>query len=201
MHTISGEQTNPCAEVIQSSLDSFVAHCWKWDVVPSFGSLVTTEDKQSRVYGVVYDSKTESLDPMHTMHVYKKTETEMRKEYPHVFDFLKTICNILVLGFEQNDVILYSKTVRPVQLFSLVSLTNDKQTNRFFSSNDNMSQLILTKNSLPNYQELVISLILRQKQLGYLSAERFSLYTSQYESSTGASYQQLQQFIDRIERA
>jgi|GEM_PF-5756644 len=199
MNIPDDDQIKPCAEVVQSSLDSFTAHCWQWDIIPSFGSLVITKDKQYTTYGVVYDSKTETLDPMHSVHVYKKTEEEMCKEYPHLFDFLKTTCNVFVLGYEQSGHIFYTRAPFPVRLYSFVSLANIDETRNFFSNQHNMSRLTHEKNILPRCEDILFALIVQQKQLGLLSLERLTFYASQYEITTQATYQQLQYFIERIE--
>ena len=80
------------AEVIESSLGVFTAQCWQWDYFPEFGSLVQVKSGGDRILGVVIQVQTGSMDPMRYPFPYQKTEDELRKEQPQIFEFLKIIC-------------------------------------------------------------------------------------------------------------
>lgn len=199
MHAMDDGKIAPCAEVTESTLDTFTAYCWRWDVVPPFGSLVMTTSEQYVLYGVVYSSKTESLDPMHTMHVYKKTEEEMRKEYPHLFDFLKTTFEVLVLGYQKEEQIFYRRSPFPARLYSFVSLLDRERLRNFFLKPDFLDRLTREQSSMSHYEELLLTLILQQKKLGLLTDQHITKYVCEYGHATQARYNELQNFIEKVE--
>ena len=50
----------PFAEIIESSLSTWRAQCWQWDVIPSYGSLVTITTPERTLFGLVHDIQTGS---------------------------------------------------------------------------------------------------------------------------------------------
>ena len=87
------------AEVIESSLDHYTAQCWEWKQFPTFGSLVSIQDKELQVLGLVTGIQTGSMDPSRTPFAYQKTEEELEREQPQIFAFLKTTFTVQACGY------------------------------------------------------------------------------------------------------
>ena len=86
------------AEVIESHLDHYTAQCWQWDNFPQFGNLVCVEEEARKILGVVTTIATGSIDPTRTPYPYQKTEVELRAEQPQIFEFLRTIFTVTIVG-------------------------------------------------------------------------------------------------------
>ncbi len=87
------------AEVIESSLDHYTAQCWNWKQFPTFGSLVSIQDKELHILGIVTNIQTGSMDPSRTPFAYQKTEEELEREQPQIFAFLKTTFSVQACGY------------------------------------------------------------------------------------------------------
>ena len=90
--------TKPCAEIIESSLQTFLGQCWQWDIMPQFGSLVIAQNGNRPLFGLVYQIQTGSMDPTRYPFAYQKTHEELRAEQPQIFEFLKTSFSCLCVG-------------------------------------------------------------------------------------------------------
>jgi hypothetical protein len=199
MKTISRkDQESAFAEVVESTLQTFSGCCWKWNVAPEFGSLIKVQQQEKLIYAVVYDIKTTTLDPMREVHVYQKTEEEMRKEYPHLFDFLKTTFQALVIGYLDQNQCKYQRPKTPVKLYSFIEHPEQNELQAFFSHVKSMSLILNPGIIIEQYEDLLCSIIETQKKLHILSQDRLTSIMTQYAFSTNASYRQLKHFFDRI---
>ena len=117
------------AEIIESHLDHFTAQTWDAEISPTFGSLVETKDRTKSIYGIVTSIETASMDPMHYPFTYKKTEEELKREQPQIYQFLKTTFNVQVVGFSKpgtttetknNSTIRYQMISVPPKIHSFV---------------------------------------------------------------------------------
>ena len=191
-------QTAAFAEIIASSLHTFSACCWKWNITPEFGSLVKVKQNDKTMYAIVYNIKTTSLDPMRDIHVYQKTEEEMYQEYPHLFDFLKTTFEALVIGYLEHSQYYYARLKTPIKLYSFTEYATEEELQLFFSDPQSMNLLLHPGILIEQYEDLLCSVIKIQKKLNVLSHDRLATVMSQYALSTNASYRHLKTFFDRI---
>ena len=81
------DASKPFAEVIESSLHTWLAQSWQWDETPTFGSLVTVTTPKWTLFGLVATVQTGSLDSMRHPFPYKKTHEELLTEQPQIFEF------------------------------------------------------------------------------------------------------------------
>ncbi|MFH1831183.1 MAG: hypothetical protein ABH827_00100, partial [bacterium] len=98
--TTDNMHTTYFAEVIESSLEQFSAQSWQWDKFPNFGSLVQVTGQEYTVFGCVISIQTGSSDPMRYPFPYQKTEIELKQEQPQIFEFLRTIFKVQILGYQ-----------------------------------------------------------------------------------------------------
>jgi hypothetical protein len=191
-------QEHAFAEVTESTLQIFSGCCWKWNVAPEFGSIVKVQQKEKSMYAIVHDIKTISLDPMREVHVYQKTEEEMQKEYPHLFDFLKTTFQALIIGYHDQNQYIYQRPKIPIKLYSFIEYPTQNELQAFFFDTKSMSLLLQPGMSIEQYEDILCSIIETQKKLHILSQDRLTTVMTQYAFSTNASYRQLTYFFDRI---
>ncbi len=102
MKNTSLSPNKPFAEVIESSLHGWLAQSWQWDTFPSFGSIVTIQGKKRTHFGIVHQIQTGSMDPVRYPFPYQKTEEELLKEQPQIFEFLKTTFSCLIIGYQEK---------------------------------------------------------------------------------------------------
>ena len=95
------------AEIIESSLSMWTAQCWQWNHSPVFGSIVQTKTLKRTIFGIVYKIETGSIDPIRQPFIYKKTEEELLKEQPQIFEFIRTTFSCLTIGYFEDEKIFY----------------------------------------------------------------------------------------------
>jgi hypothetical protein len=198
---ISNQTTNPTnnafAEVIESSLHSFLAQSWKWDQFPSFGSLVTIETKQRIVFGIVHEVKTGSMDSMRYPFPYQKTEEELLLEQPQIFEFLKTTFSCLTIGYKQNSKIFYVLAPEPSKIHAFVTPASKTLCAQFFESDIYLHLLFGMSNQILHLDELLLATLKHQVDLGILNKERFTRLIETFSLLTGNDYRRLKLFLQR----
>ena len=70
-------KTTAFAEIMESSLQTFVGQCWEWDKTPQFGSLSNYPEPKRTIFALVYQIQTGSMDPVRYPFPYKKTYEEL----------------------------------------------------------------------------------------------------------------------------
>jgi hypothetical protein len=141
------------AEIIESSLHSFVAQSWQWNTFPPFGSFVAVKNGLSTIYAVVHQVQTGSMDPQRTPFTYQKTEEELLAEQPQIFAFLKTTFTCTILGYSHKGAINYTISPEPAKIhfyitthtcipFSALHNRSATSTNFYWPSSNNTNILI-----------------------------------------------------------
>ncbi len=189
------ESKEAFAEVIQSSLDTFVAQCWDWEIFPKFGSLVYTSHnllkKRITIIGTVTDISTGSIDPIRSPFTYKKTEEELKKEQPQIFEFLKTSFTVKVLGYKENNNINYILPPVPAKIHTFVQNANVELSSKFFSQPDFLYLLFSSQSNISHFDDLLISILKRVTNIE-------SIYKT-LSLLTGNDYRKLKLLLKRTE--
>src|SRR5690348_3865197 len=154
------------AEVIESSLTGWIAQSWSWDTFPEFGSIVAVEGKTRTIFGIVHQVQTGSMDPVRYPFPYQKTEEELRKEQPQIFEFLKTTFSCLTLGYQENHGnITYLIAPEPPKIHSFVTPIADNLAKQFFSSHNYLHILFGMSSGIGNVDELLLAVLKQQVAL------------------------------------
>lgn len=194
------EDNKPFAEVIESSLHGFLAQSWESDTFPVFGSLVaiTTSDRIS--FGVVHQIQTGSMDPGRHPFPYQKTEEELRREQPQIFEFLKTTFSCLVIGHKNTQgPMVYLLAPEPAKIHSFVAPLGKSMSQKFFMSTHYLHLLFGLANHLFNLDELLLAMLAHQASLGILSPTNLIEFTTTFSLLTGNDYRRLKLFLQRVE--
>lgn len=184
------------AEVIQSSLQSFTAQSWNWDYFPAFGSLVTIKTEKRTLFGIVYALQTGSSDTGRYPFTFQKTEDELRAEQPQIFEFLQTTFSCLVVGFLENNELIYQIGPEPAKMHTFVYHATQTETRHFFSSSSYL-YLIFNAPEVTVSDELFLSLLKTKKELGLLTRESFLTFIETISLVTGDDYRKLKILMNR----
>jgi hypothetical protein len=196
MKSTSTSKVHSFAEVIQSSLQSFTAQSWNWDYFPAFGSLVTVLTEKRILFGIVYAVQTGSSDAGRYPFTFQKTQEELRAEQPQIFEFLQTTFSCLIVGFVENDALIYQMGPEPAKMHAFVNHATLAQTRSFFSSSLYL-HLIFNSPEITIGDELLLSLLKTKKDLGLLTQESFLAFIETISLASGDDYRKLKILMTR----
>lgn len=205
--------SEPFAEIISSSLYSWQAQSWQWDFFPDLGSLVTIITSDKILFGLVHQVQTGSSDPVRIPYAYKKTEEELKRELPHIFEFLQTTFSCVPLGYyintQANNKIdyedrpaemgpfIYQLPLQPPKIHAFVSLASQSLTKDFFKNSNHLHVLFGHSQSVQNFDELLLAIIKKQSLIEPLSEEQWLNFTRTFSLLTGNNYRRLKLFLQR----
>ncbi len=195
----SFDQPRPSAEVIESSLNSFLAQSWHWDAPPSFGSLVTVAGKKRTIFGVIQQVQTGSSDPQRQAFAYQKTHEELMTEQPQIFELLRTTFSCMTLGYQEKGHIFYLLAPEPPLIHSFVTPAAPELARQFFAHEGYMHLLFGQTGQMCNLDELLLAILAQHKQLGILTPERINKLMQIFSVLTANDYRRLKLFLQRVE--
>jgi len=188
------------AEVIGSTLTSYTAQCWQWDGAPTFGSLVCVTHKNVTLFGIVTNIETGSSDPQRTPFPYQKTETELRLQHPQVFEFLRTIFTVSLVGHTTDGgTISHTLPSAPATIHAFIRPVTDTERALFFSSPNFLAVLFGSNAGNPLLDELLLSILRGLVQGDMLNASLFEQYYHTLTLLLGNDYRRLKILLQRIE--
>ena len=105
---------------------------WLWDTFPEFGSFVAIEGKKRTIFGIVHQVQTGSMDPVRYPFPYQKTEEELLKEQPQIFEFLKTTFSCIAIGYQEKSSISYLIAPEPPKIHAFIMHPDGETSTHFF---------------------------------------------------------------------
>ena len=132
-------------EVIQANTTEFMAQCYELHQAPPLGSLVKTGDVSTRIYGVVYNAETGSIEPGRRPIARgkdEKTEEDIYRSSPQLVKLLRTDFSALVVGHKQGESLCHYLPPRPAHIHSFVYLCEPEEVQEFSQSLDFLSILM-----------------------------------------------------------
>jgi hypothetical protein len=187
------------AEVIESSLTGWLAQSWAWDTFPEFGSFVAIEGKKRTIFGIVHQVQTGSMDPVRYPFPYQKTEEELLKEQPQIFEFLKTTFSCITIGYQEKKSISYMIAPEPPKIHAFIMHPDAEMSKIFFASNKYLHLLFTHSAQIFNMDELILALFKQYKDLNILSAEKIGTFMQTYSLLIGNDYRRTKLFLQRVE--
>lgn len=185
------------AEIIESSLQSWVAQTWQWDTIPSFGSLVTiAHEDASYTLGIIYAIQTGPQDPHRKPIPYQKTEEELKRDQPHIFDFLQTTFSCLTVGFYEKGQIYYQIPTQPPKIHAFVTPASDEIYEAFFNDNRYL-HILFDQSHRYNIDELLLTLLQNMKQRQLLDKQTITQFIDRFSLLTNNDYHRLKCFLHR----
>ena len=187
------------AEVIESSLTGWLAQSWAWDTFPEFGSFVAIEGKKRTIFGIVHQVQTGSMDPVRYPFPYQKTEEELLKEQPQIFEFLKTTFSCITIGYQEKKSISYLIAPEPPKIHAFIMHPDTELSKVFFASNKYLHLLFTHSAQIFNMDELILALFKQYKDLNILTAEKIGTFMQTYSLLIGNDYRRTKLFLQRVE--
>ena len=188
----------PFAEIIESTLDSWMAQSWEWDTFPAYGSIVIVEQKKRLLYGVVHSVQTGSMDPNRYPFAYQKTEEELLKEQPQIFEFLKTTFSCITLGYKEKSIISYHKAPEPPKIHAFIRGATKEELQEFFADERYLHTLFSSGHAVQNIDELLLALLKQLQDINLLSDRKINKFIEHFSLLTGNDYRRLKLFMQRL---
>ncbi len=177
-----------------------MAQSWEWDTFPSFGSLLVVESNRKKIFGIVHQIKTGSMDPVRYPFPYKKTHEELAAEQPQIFEFLKTSFDCITLGYQEKGTINYLIAPEPPKIHSFVTHTPQELYQQFFASEQFLHVLFGHSNQILNIDELLLAILRNLSERGLMSEAKINKLVESFSLLTGNDYRRLKLFLQRAEK-
>lgn len=197
MNTV--ETTGPFAEIIESSLSSWRGQCWDWELVPSYGSILTVTSGSRTLFGIVHASSTGSHDQQRTVYAYKKSEEQLKKDHPHIFEFLTSTFECLTLGYYEGATMRYQVAPTPPKIHAFIQPADQKNLELFFSQEQYLHTLFTHEDQLLSLDDLLLALMGHLARSQALTDERLRRFMQTFSLLTANDYRRLKLFLQRAQ--
>lgn len=187
------------AEVIEGNLSSWLGQSWNWNNIPEFGSLVTTSSNNITMYGIVYNIQTGSNDPARKPMAYQKTEDELLRDQPQIFEFLQTRFNCIAVGYKQDNSIFYHVPNQPAKIHSFISQADNSEYKNFFSNNQFLNILFNQQSQVLNIDELLLAIVKNLYDKKCLNKINLHDFIETFSILSKNDYQKLKIFLQRMQ--
>jgi len=187
------------AEVIEGDLSQWTGQCWNWNQIPHFGALVTTTQKNITIYGIVHSIKTGSNDPMRTPIPFQKTEEELLRDQPQIFEFLQTTFGLVTVGYQTNNTIFYHLPAQPAKIHSFIAQATDSEYASFFANDQFLHMLFNLSSQISNFDELLLTIIKTLHEKKCLSKNQLTDFVETFSILCKHDYQKLKIFLHRMQ--
>lgn len=191
--------TNAFAEVIEGSLSSWRAQCWDWKQSPSHGSVLAVTQGDRTVYGLVHDITTSSVDSHRSIYTYKKTEEELKRDHPHIFELLHTTFSCLTLGYEENGTIYYQPAPKPPSIHAFVAAPDATSLKKFFSRDQYLHTLFSHSQHIFSLDDTLLAMIKHLSDKNLVNEELLSGFMETFSLLTANDYRRLKLFLQRTQ--
>lgn len=187
-------------EVIESSLSGWKVHCWQWDTMPAFGSLVVTVQEHITLFGIVTHVQTGSIDAGRYPFPYQKTEEELRREQPQIFALLQTIVSCLTVGYKEHINMYYQLAPRPPKIHAFVRLADRQELDLFFAEALYVHLLCNAAPSMHSPDELLLAILKQLFHNNLLTSSHIDTFIATLSLIAGNDYRKLKLFLQRMEK-
>jgi len=196
---VSSCKYNYFGEVIESSITEFVFQTWHWKTRCPFGSVVLVENQHELIYGLVYQIKTGSDEPGRQPYIYQKSLSELEKEQPHIFSFLKTTVSAIPFGYKFQGGLIPELPQNPCLIHAFVRFPEDSEVITLLTTHYSYVQnLFALQLNLFNIDALLYSLLCYQKNIDALFEVNVAKFLSAYSSAIGNDYRRLHFFVQKV---
>lgn len=187
------------AEILESSITTWKAQSWQWDAIPEFGSLVVATSHGRIVFGIIYDITTGPIDPIRQPVAYQKTEEELLKEQPQIFEFLTTSFSCVAIGYQEQGQFFYNLPPQPPKMHTFVGHATTEQYQQCFAS-EQFLQLLFNSTLQLNLQELLLAIIKHQLNRKTLTKKRLNGFIESFFMLNKNNYLQTKMFLSRLQQ-
>jgi len=190
---------NHFAEVIESSLTHFIAQSWEWDCFPTFGQLISATDEIMTVVGIVHQIMTGSIDPSRQPFTFQKTQEELMREQPQIFEFLKTNFSCIPIGYIINGKPYHLIPYKPLKIHTFIGHATIDQVQQMLGGGFYLNVLFGMQGQLFNLDELLLALMRYQATYHLLNDDQLKKSLNTYCLLIGNDYRRIKLFTGRLE--
>jgi hypothetical protein len=197
MHTLI-----PFGEIVESSLQIWKVHCWQWDSMPALGSLVVVECNNQKLFGLVAQVSTGSIDQGRQPFPYQKTEEELKREQPQIFALLQTQAVCITLAYSpvnQDTTLYYQLPDYPPKIHAFARPASPQEVSKLFASTGYLHLLASSSVSFLPIEDILLALLKYYAEACTLSVEYLDSFISSYSLLIGNDYRRLKIFLQRLE--
>lgn len=187
------------AEVIESSLQTWIAQSWQWHTFPAYGSLVALDVGKRTLFGIVYQIQTGSQDPVRTPIAYQKTQEELLAEQPQIFAFLRTTFSCLPIGYKEHDQFYYLLAPQPAPMHGFVRAMTQQEKEIFFATALFLPLLFANASYIGSLEELLLAMLRELAQVNLLHDVYLEQFMQDFSLLTGNDYRRLKLFVQRAQ--
>jgi hypothetical protein len=149
-------------EVIESSTTTLIAEARRLHGAPDFGAFVRVDGVDASgaardIVGTVHNASTLSLESNRRPVAYGKTEAELRREQPQIFELLRTQFDVFVLGTLHGEQVVHLFPPQPARIHSFVHPCSDEQV-RAITEDPQFLRSLLEATGLPTDELLLATL-------------------------------------------
>jgi len=197
--SVSKINSSSFAEVIESSLQGWKAQCWNWDELPEHGSIVAIPSSKRTLYGIVYEMNMGSHDAQRTVFAYKKTEEELKRDHPHIFEFIRSTFQCALLGYAEDGTIRYHTAPIPPNIHAFVTVPSSDELRNFFAQEQYLHSLFSYEDQINSIDDLLLALLEQLAKKGILTAASLHRFTATFSLLTANDYRRLKLFLQRVQ--
>ena len=157
------------------------------------------QTKKRALFGIVTQVHTGSMEPMRYPFPYQKTEEELQRDHPQIFEFLKTTFNCQAVGYQEKGKIYYLAAAEPPQIHTFVHTPDLDAVKLFFSNHRYLHSIFNNASQLFNLDEVLLALLKQQAELNILSSQKINDFITTYNLLTGNDYRRLKLFLQRVQ--
>lgn len=187
------------AEILESSIFHFTAQSWQWNMIPEFGSLVTATSSGRTIFAIIYDIKTGPIDPIRQPVAYQRTEEQLLKEQPQIFEFLSTSFSCIAIGYLEDSQLFYNLPPQPPKMHTFVNFAQQEQYEQCFATEQFLYLLCNTKEQI-NLEEILLAILKHQLKNKVLTKKRFNKFIETLFMLNKNNYVQTKMFLTRVQQ-
>jgi len=194
------EEAERIGEVIEASTTGFTAQCYELYKLPPLGSLVKTRNEGLKLFAMVCNATTASLELGRKPIARGKdedSEEAIYKSSPQLEKLLKSEFDALVIGYRVDDKINQYLPPVPARIHSFAYLCTDEEAREFSQSFGFLNILLNAGISLPQ-DELVAACL---RHLGSVQDDNhsFQVAAGKYLATLlSGDYSRLKSILERI---
>jgi len=144
----------PIAEVIESSSTEIRAQCWELGASPPLGAIVRVASAPVS-FALVYQISIQSLDPGRRPVAYGKTEEELHRDQPQIFELLKTEFTAILIGHQEGVQIRPILPPQPPRIHGFVYPAQAEEVRALTARPEYLRRLLCSP--LPSVDELIVA--------------------------------------------
>jgi len=102
-----------------------------------------------------------------------KTEEELLREQPQIFEFLKTTFSCVTIGYQEKGSMTYLIAPEPPKIHSFITYPDEQTSKRFFANTRYLHLLFTHSAQIFNIDELMLALLKEHIELTILTKDKF----------------------------